>query len=60
MQFPAPAPANSFANIYGQAIFGGGNQDWLQNRSYSVSALAGDFLAGRNPLRRFIYQKLFM
>jgi hypothetical protein len=60
MPFPMPAPANSFAQIYGQAIFGGGNEDWLQNRSYSASALAGDFLAGRNPLRRFIYQSLFM
>jgi hypothetical protein len=56
---PMPAPANSFADIYGRAIFGGGDDDWLQNRSYSFDALAADFFAGRNPLRRFIYQKLF-
>jgi hypothetical protein len=40
------------------AIFGG-DQDWLQNKSYSVNALASDFFAGRNPLRRFAYQHLF-
>jgi Phage tail lysozyme len=56
---PMPAPANSFADIYGRAIFGGGDEDWMQNKSYSFDALASDFLAGRNPMRRFIYQKLF-
>jgi hypothetical protein len=55
---PMPAPVNNVASIYRNAIFGG-DQDWMQNRSYSFDALASDFFAGRNPLRRFIYQKLF-
>jgi hypothetical protein len=56
--FPMPAPVNNVASIYRNAIFGG-DQDWMQNKSYSFDALASDFLAGRNPMRRFIYQKLF-
>jgi hypothetical protein len=62
MRPPPPMPQQPMApNPYWQALFGeGGNADWMQNRSYSMDALAGDFFAGHNPLRRLIYQKLFM
>ena len=61
MQPPMPAPPQPMnaMQTYANAIVGGGNDDWLENKSYSVNALASDFLAGRNPMRRFIYQKLF-
>lgn len=35
-----------------------GQGDWMQNRSYSADALMADFFAGRNPLRRWAYQKV--
>jgi hypothetical protein len=55
---PQSQPSNFAATTMQNAIFGG-DQDWLQNRSYSSNALAADFFAGRNPMRRFIYQNLF-
>ena len=53
------SPPQQRVNPYMQAIFGQGPEDWLQNKSYSMDALAADFFAGRNPLRRLVYQKLF-
>ena len=44
---PQPAPQQRLAQ-----------QDWMQNRSYSADALLADFFAGRNPLRRLMYQKI--
>src|SRR5262245_28248543 len=63
MPMAMPQPTNNASNIYAQAIFGGGmgqQGDWLRNTDYSVNSLAADFFAGHSPLRRFIYQKLFM
>lgn len=60
-QWPQQAMQASLPNRYMQAIFGeGGDSNWLQNPSFSFDALVGDYFQGHSPLRRFIYQKLFM
>ena len=56
---PAPGapPPPPIQNPVMSAIMGP-QGDWMKNTSYSGDALASDFLAGHNPLRRFAYQKL--
>jgi hypothetical protein len=54
---PPPIEMAPASNPVMNAIMGP-QQDWMNNTSYSGDAIVGDFFAGRNPLRRFAYQKI--
>src|SRR5262245_19395363 len=58
-QAAQPSLFNNNQSAQGWAnVFNPQPSDWMQNTSYSGNAIAADLFAGRNPLRRLIYQKI--